>query len=164
MINLIQVKVAKKMKIIKKLFAGILFFPIWVMADVNLVCRGKLEHSTDIKLKSYENSILDLKISEDLNVAVVRGNWGCPILAVPETDKSFPCIEIPVQIGMDEISSVRAFQGGKINGSYSFNLNRNSGVLKTSSTSNTTPEAVGYKWILHMITGQFECEVAKRKF
>lgn len=154
----------KSMKNYRKIFIFLYIIPGIVMADINLVCKGSLENSVDLKPRGNEKSILDIKINEDLKTVIVKGNWGCPLLAVSDNDKSFPCFEIPVKFSDDEILSSRFFSGNKITGSYTFTLNRNSGSLKTSSIQNTTSEALGYKWFTYMISGQFECVVAQRKF
>lgn len=141
-----------------------LLVPNFATADVNLICKGSVVNLVDLSRESRENSILDIKILLKENISIVRGSWGCPLLAVPATDSSFPCARVPVLIDQDEIKSSRNFQGSEISGSYSFVLNRNSGILKTTSVMRPVRNTNNFNWFIYTISGEFECEVAAKKF
>lgn len=148
---------------IKFLIALTVGIPFTAIADASLVCKGEINKSVDSSFYNPEKAILDINIYESENLAIIHGNWGCPNLATLNHGKPFPCIEVPISIKQNEILSSQRFSGDKVNGSYLFTLNRNSGVLKTSSVMSPNTNA-GYRWAIFMIDGLFECELAQRKF
>jgi len=136
-----------------------------VMAgDVAVYCRGVVNSEVDFKGKRQEATNLDIVLNQDLGKVTVRGNWGCPLLAIPQDLKlKFPCIEFEPKFSENEISYVGSFDGDKYSAIFNFVLNRNSGSLATFSATTPKPGTAA-RWGMFESTGSFACEIAKRKF
>ena len=120
--------------------------------DIDLLCRGTLSFSAD---KISDNSKIDLNFSFD----DVKNTY--------TTDSRLMCVD---KVNLKQVSRLFAKQHiiiknitegkGPTDNDYCFNsieLNRNSGLLKTTKMENSESLVVIY-------TGNFNCELAKQKF
>jgi hypothetical protein len=125
---------------------------------VSLVCRGSLSTNIDLKDRPPQSTILSIIIRPTQQRLTVDGYWGCMNTEIPTT-----CTDLAIEESESQFKHGHIYRGRSIQGNQLLVIDRTSGVLRTLATTQALPGS-GARWGVMLVTGEFDCTIASKKF